>query len=65
MPFLILRTVIVIFLVVSILLEETTRYLRHLENALFCRAVTSTLSQWLLHKTKNSRAVFIARIHAC
>ena len=31
----------------------------------FCRAVTSILSPRLLHKMTNSRAVFIARIHAC
>ena len=31
----------------------------------FCRVVTSILSQRLLHKTTNSRAVFITRIHAC
>ena len=31
----------------------------------FCRAVTSILSQRLLHKMTNSRAVLIARLHVC
>ena len=31
----------------------------------FCRAVTSILSQRLLHKMMNSRAVLIARLHPC
>ena len=35
------------------------------EMRFFCRAVISILSQRLLHKTTNSRAVFLARIHAC
>ena len=35
---------------------------RHRGNTLFCRAVTSILSQRLLHEMTNSRAVFIARI---
>ena len=38
---------------------------RHRGNTIICRAVTSILSQRLLHKMKNQRAVFIARIHAC
>ena len=37
---------------------------KHHRNTHFCRAVTSISSQRLLHKMTNSRAVFIARIHA-
>ena len=45
--------------------NRTLRHLpttRHRGNTLFCRAVTSILSQRLLHKMTNSSAVFIARI---
>ena len=38
---------------------------RHRRSTIFRRAVTKILSQWLLHKITNSRAVLIARIHAC
>ena len=38
---------------------------RHRVNTLFWRAVTSTLSQRLLHKMTYSSAVFMARLHVC
>ena len=34
-------------------------------NTLSCHAVTSTLSERLLHKMTNSRAALIARLHVC
>ena len=37
---------------------------QHRGNSLSCRAITSTLSQRLLHKMTNSSAVLIARLHA-
>ena len=48
----------------TIVLHIPRRTDRHRGNTLFCRVVTSILSQRLLHKMTNSRAVFIARIHA-